>query len=355
MIFIDWYLPGYKAGGAIQSVSNLVAHLKDEYDFSIITRNTDYCETIPYPNIISDEWNVFPDATRVYYFSENKLSRKFTITPLKFFREKKIDVKVILAPRGMLGKGALNIKPLRKKIFLNYSRVFKLYKDIVWHASSEQEAYEIRDNFGGDAKIIVALNLSVIPDNPWKQKNKKKGEAKFVFLSRISRKKNLRFALELLQEIHANYKISFDIIGPIEDPQYWNECLGILGSFPENIPVNIIDAIPPDEIQVRLSEYHFFLFPTEHENFGHVILEALNASCPVIISDQTPWRNLEKEKCGWDISLEDKNRWEKVMATAIDMDQNEFDVWSENAARKAKVFQQSETAVESFRKLFFEK
>ena len=29
LIFIDWYLPGYKAGGPVQSVANLVENLKD--------------------------------------------------------------------------------------------------------------------------------------------------------------------------------------------------------------------------------------------------------------------------------------------------------------------------------------
>ena len=48
LIFIDWYLPGYKAGGPIQSVANLVANLKEEFEFSIVTRDTDYCEKLPY-------------------------------------------------------------------------------------------------------------------------------------------------------------------------------------------------------------------------------------------------------------------------------------------------------------------
>ena len=76
LVFIDWFLPGYKGGGPIQSVANLIQHLKDDFDFSVITRDTDYCETTPYKEIKSNQWNVLPDDTRVYYFSEDQLKKK---------------------------------------------------------------------------------------------------------------------------------------------------------------------------------------------------------------------------------------------------------------------------------------
>ena len=68
LIFIDWFLPGYKAGGPIRSVANLITHLRNDFKFLVITRNTDYCETIPYKEIQSDQWNILPDGIRVYYF-----------------------------------------------------------------------------------------------------------------------------------------------------------------------------------------------------------------------------------------------------------------------------------------------
>ena len=73
LIFIDWYLPGYKAGGPVQSISNMVEHLKEEFDFSIITRNTDYCERTPYSNILSNQWNALSNGIKVFYFSYKTL------------------------------------------------------------------------------------------------------------------------------------------------------------------------------------------------------------------------------------------------------------------------------------------
>lgn len=43
--------------------------------------------------------------------------------------------------------------------------------------------------------------------------------------------------------------------------------------------------------------------PTFNENYGHAIVESFVAGLPVVISDRTPWRNLEKINAGWDIPL----------------------------------------------------
>ena len=47
------------------------------------------------------------------------------------------------------------------------------------------------------------------------------------------------------------------------------------------------------DLQRRLSTYDVMILPTLGENFGHIIVEAWAAGCPVLISDRTPWRRLE--------------------------------------------------------------
>ena len=39
-----------------------------------------------------------------------------------------------------------------------------------------------------------------------------------------------------------------------------------------------------------------FYFYLQHENFGHVIVESWQNGCPVLISENTPWKNLESQK-----------------------------------------------------------
>ena len=43
LITIDWFLPGTKSGGPVRSYANMIAYFKNEFDFYIITRDTDYC------------------------------------------------------------------------------------------------------------------------------------------------------------------------------------------------------------------------------------------------------------------------------------------------------------------------
>ena len=61
-----------------------------------------------------------------------------------------------------------------------------------------------------------------------------------------------------------------------------------------------------EKLHALLHEYDVMLLPTLGENFGHAIIEALDAGLPVVISDRTPWRNLEQAGVGADLPLEDE-------------------------------------------------
>lgn len=126
---------------------------------------------------------------------------------------------------------------------------------------------------------------------------KEEGKVKVVFLSRITQKKNLDYALETLN--HCKGNIYFDIYGTIEEKSYWERCKKIIANLPDNITVNYKGELPNEKVISTLSNYDLFYFPTKSENYGHVISEALQASIPILISDQTPWKNLaEKNTVG---------------------------------------------------------
>ena len=76
LISIDWFLPGTKSGGPVRSYANIIAHFQHEFDFYIITRDTDYCEAIPYATIQKDVWNRYNENTQIYYVSQENLNLK---------------------------------------------------------------------------------------------------------------------------------------------------------------------------------------------------------------------------------------------------------------------------------------
>ena len=47
LIAIDWYLPGYKAGGPIRSCASIINCLKNDFDFAVITSDTDFSDDTP--------------------------------------------------------------------------------------------------------------------------------------------------------------------------------------------------------------------------------------------------------------------------------------------------------------------
>nr|MCR5673962.1 hypothetical protein [Lachnospiraceae bacterium] len=53
------------------------------------------------------------------------------------------------------------------------------------------------------------------------------------------------------------------------------------------------------------ADHDAFLFPTLGENYGHVIAESLAAGCIPVISDTTPWIDLEEKGCGYVLALSD--------------------------------------------------
>ena len=374
---VGYYLPGYKAGGPVRTLANMVNGLGDEFQFKIITADRDFGDTKSYPGIKIDGWNRVGKA-EVFYMSPKKRSLRdfkrllcsteysvlylnsffsphFTIKPLMLRRLRLIpDKPLIIAPRGEFSLGALGLKSFKKQMYIMVAKVLGLYKGAVWQASSEREEADIRRWFGKDVRVIIAPNLPPVinvVDGSLIVQEKAMGCLKIVFLSRISRKKNLDGALKMLNGLKG--QIQFDIYGPMEDKSYWADCQKIIGSLPGNIEVRYCGSVEHDKVGAVMREHDIFFLPTLGENFGHVILEALCAGCPVLISDQTPWRDLEEKGVGWDLPLEKIEMFREVLQRCVDMNNEEYVKWSEGAWGYGMQVTRDDGVVEQNRKLFY--
>lgn len=154
------------------------------------------------------------------------------------------------------------------------------------------------------------------------KENKRVGSVIFCFLSRISPMKNLDLAIGLLDGLKGD--VQYHIFGPIEDKTYWNQCKKRIETMASNINIEYKGEVPHEQVEQVFSQCDFFLFPTRGENYGHVIIESLLAGCPVIISDQTPWRNLEASGVGWDLPLEGPDAFREVLQKCVFMDADEY-------------------------------
>lgn len=377
LVFVDWFVPGTNAGGPIRSVYSLVKYLKKDFKFRIFTRNTDHQSETPYPNVKPDQWLTFDENVEVFYCSKENLNKStlskiiseinydkiyinsfyspwFSIYPLQLIKKKKLSSKVVLAPRGMLGKGAIAVKPLKKKLFIQLAKLKGLHKGITWQASSEHEAKDISNVFGNQIKLKIAGNLSYIEQHLFQEREKSVGQVNLFFLSRIVPIKNLLPAIEALQSDNES-KIVFHVFGPIEDAVYWEKCKAAINSLPPNCRVEYKGVLNEKEIQKTLKEYHALYMPTLNENFGHSILESFAAGCMVIISDQTPWNNLESLNIGYNIKvneIDQKEQMKHAISAIAQLDKKSFNEAGLKAYSFAHFYLMNNLALNANKKLF---
>jgi len=344
VIVAEHYLPGFRAGGPIRSIASLVDYFGHEIDFFVISRDRDAGLSQAYALPKSDDtgW-VGVGKARVRYLSPRELNvrtlagiinrvkpdaiylnsvfAKLSRAVLLGRRLRLIDAtNVLLAPRGELSPGALAIRGFKKRLFILASRVIGLHDGVTIHASTSLEQSEIRQVWRSKS-ILVAQNLTSSVAASATGLQKEPGSARFVYLSRIAPKKNLRFALDLLHQVDGN--IELDIFGPISDARYWSECERAIAKLPSNVVVQYRGCVDPSEVVRTLATYHFFLLPTASENFGHAIVEALAAGCVPVISDQTPWGSLAAHGAGWTLRL-DVEDWRRTLSHCIHMGDSEY-------------------------------
>ncbi|GGI81991.1 glycosyltransferase [Legionella impletisoli] len=359
LILISYYLPGYKAGGPLRTISNLVEKLGDDFNFYIITQDRDISDGKPYENIIANDWQKVGKA-KVLYLSKESISFRnlcktinntsYDILYLNSYFDLNFSFKImlarffklippsplIIAPRGELAKDALQLKWLKKKIFSILTYYMGIYKNVIWHASSEYESKDIMNN-----KFITAKRIHIasdISDNKFFDENIHKNSwacsstLRIVFLSRVCPIKNLTYALNTLKRV--SVKVTFDIYGPIEDYAYWKDCLALINLMPKHICVTYYGSIPYENVLSTLAEYDLFFLPTKGENYGHVIAESLIAGTPVLISNRTPWKDLYFEEYGWDYPLDNIENF-------IDCIENYSVETLENKQHKRRVIQKN--------------
>lgn len=374
LIVYDYFYPGYRAGGPIQSLTNLIVSLHEKFAISVFTSAYDLDQDVPYSSVKLNQWNKvsIPGAVttivNVFYAAKNysksdvvKLvtEKKFSIIYLNgiysttFFlhilkAQKTINGKIVVCPRGMLQKGALSVKPFKKKIYLKYLQFSGFLKNVTFHATNEEEKNDIVNFFPKNRGIYIAPNIPKVPLLNIGIPNKKYGVLKLVFLSLITEKKNLLLLLQIMSRLKGN--VYLDIYGPIKDKKYWEDCKELIQQFPEQIFYK--GEIEPQFVQSILSQYEVFILLTKGENFGHAIYEALSVGRPVITSYFTPWENLQNQLAGTNVDIYNENSIIEAIENFRFMSQQEFADNCIGAHNLAKLYYQQTNALEKYSAMF---
>lgn len=335
LTFTQYYLPGYLAGGPIQAISNMAAEFSDQFEFRIVCKDRDAGAAHPYPDVPVDQWVKLGKA-HVYYLSPGARSLRkltqlmrntphdmlylnsffdpvFTLQPLLIRRLGLIPRKpLIVAPRGEFASSAMKLKQRKKSIYLTVAKNIGMYAHAIWQASSEHEAADIvRAMAAAGSKkmqvlvcpeIVGRISLDGTDEVSCEHVPSATGmPVRLCFLSRITPIKNLDYALQVLAQVQAPVRLS--IYGPCEDAMYWAKCEQLIAALPPHIEAVYYGGIGHAQVVPTLKQHDLLILPTQGENFGHVVHEALLAGTPVLLSDQTPWRDLEQLGVGWSLPL----------------------------------------------------
>lgn len=148
---------------------------------------------------------------------------------------------------------------------------------MVFQASSDFEAYDIRRTLGHNDDIQVTENIGA-QEIVEKLSVRTTCQLKAVFVSRISPMNNLLAALKMLQKVQ--HPLVYDIYGPIEDKDYWAECEKVIAGLPSHIHAHYQGSLSSIDVVKTLEQYDVFFLPTKGENYCHVSAEELCAGFP---------------------------------------------------------------------------
>lgn len=344
LLLTHCFYPSQKRGGPTVSMTNMAKLVAEFMEVSVVTIGYD-SDGIEYSGIHEERNSIF--GCDVYYLQNNTMgnfakliwkiapdvmyisslfSWQYCVPALRIAKKEKI--RTILAPRGELMPSAFSIKHFRKTLYVDFLKSLGLFRNIEIHATSNDERNEIKKYFP-HAKIYNVQNLPTVSALVSQYTEKSAGQLEIAFVGRIHPIKNLDVALQILKNTHGS--ITMHVYGSCEVPEYYSKCKAIADSLPDHVRVRFEGNVPHDSIPQILSGCHVLLLPTQSENFGQAITEMLIQHRPVVISTNTPWRELESNCAGYDIALERLESFAEVINGFVDMNDAEFRKWCDGA------------------------
>lgn len=346
LIMASLFWPQKNSGGPPISIMNLVQSVKERFDIYIISKNHEINDDKPLEGILSG-WNQF-EFGKAFYTSKDEHTFKIItrliegvepdviyqnsffsiddLLPVLAYKKRHKNVKVIVAPRGEFYPERIQVGKLKKTLYGKLFQYSGLLKDVYFQGTGQEECMQEKVFLGiPDDHLINIQNISLPVNGLHGSIEKKPNELKLVYVARIHPTKNTLKAIEWLGGLSGN--VQYDIYGSIENELYWKQCQDAIARLPQNITVRYKGVIDHDQVASTIAGYHAYYMPTTGENFGHSIVEAMLMGKPVVISDQTPWTDVNGNG-GFAISLNDEKAFIAALDELIAMNIDKYSVLS---------------------------
>lgn len=201
--------------------------------------------------------------------------------------------RLVTAPRGTLAAWSMKRSYWKKKAFGLLFQNAVLRRTDMFHATSEKEYEEIRAQGYRQPVAIVPIGMDV-PDVESCVKEDAGRRRKVVFFGRLHKVKGVDRLVWAWGKI-AREGWELVIAGP--DCGMLEALKGIVAE--RGLPrVSFVGEINGPAKYEFLAGGDIYVLPSDTENFGVTVAEALASGTPVIASQGTPWQGLERERCG---------------------------------------------------------
>lgn len=196
----------------------------------------------------------------------------------------------------MLGNWAMAHGGWKKQLAWHLYQRKDLRTATAFHATSEQEATEIRSH-GFQQPIVVIPNGVEVPNNLPTRNAKPLRQA--LFLSRLHPKKgliNLIRAWHRVSDVTRDWKLV--IAGP-DEAGHRQEVELEIAKLNLAKSIEFVGNVEGEAKWQLYVDSDLFVLPSFNENFGIVIAEALAVGLPVITTKNTPWEVIQSQNLGW--------------------------------------------------------
>lgn len=208
----------------------------------------------------------------------------------------KLGIPYVVSPHGMLYPEALARTKAFKRFALSTYEKYVLRHASVIHVTCPEEAEHIR-NLGFWNRMEVIPNAVEIPDESFQKQNYSDFN-RIGYLGRFHPRKHIERLIRGFARFAENDGHKRLILIGDGDSEYLSSLKDEVRKLQIENQVEFTGFLTGAEKYNAIKGLDALVVPSDFENFGIIVVEAMACGVPVVASKGTPWRILEEERCG---------------------------------------------------------